>query len=347
MNRLARYAAIGALALAAPLVLYCATPIFLAVVSLGEICPYSPFGTSLCARSAPAVSGLQPVARASPTLRALGRLAFAASTENGSPLDLYTINADGTGLRNVTKSVEADDRSPSWAPDGLSIAFNGGQGDARDIHVIDVASGSARNLTKGDGINYDPAWSPDGRQIVFASERTDDQTGEYDDNFELYARRQDGEVAKLTRNDADDVDPVWSPDGAVIAFSSKRDGNWEIYAMNADGSGQRNLTNDPADDEEPAWSPDGGKIVFVSDRDDRAELYVMNSDGSAAHGLTKATTIPTGKSSPAWSPDGRRLAFLNPPDQGIYVVKADGSDGRKVITGVDPAGGLAWQPAAG
>ena len=66
----------------------------------------------------------------------------------------------------------------------------------------------------------------------------------------------------------------------LIAFASNRDGNFEIYVMNPDGSGQTNITNNPASDNYPAWSPDGSKIAFSSDRDGNAEIYVMNADGS-------------------------------------------------------------------
>ena len=69
-----------------------------------------------------------------------------------------------------------------------------------------------------------------------------------------------------------------------IAFESMRDGDVEIYVMNADGSGQTRLTNNPAVDRDPAWSPDGRQIVFASTRDDslvgNVEIYVMNADGS-------------------------------------------------------------------
>src|SRR6185436_11226570 len=60
--------------------------------------------------------------------------------------------------------------------------------------------------------------------------------------------------------------PAWSPDGRKLAFVSERDGNAEIYVMNADGSAQENLTRQPANDSHPAWSPDGRKIAFVSRR---------------------------------------------------------------------------------
>ena len=79
--------------------------------------------------------------------------------------------------------------------------------------------------------------------------------------------------------------PAWSPDGRKIAFTSERDGNSEIYLMNADGSGQRSLTLNLAYDGDPAWSPDGQKITFVSNRDGRYAVYVMNADGSGQRSL--------------------------------------------------------------
>ena len=66
----------------------------------------------------------------------------------------------------------------------------------------------------------------------------------------------------------------------TIAFETDRDGNFEVYAMNADGADQTNLSNNAASDRDPAWSPDGSKIAFESDRDGNFEIYVMNADGS-------------------------------------------------------------------
>jgi Tol biopolymer transport system component len=110
----------------------------------------------------------------------------------------------------------------------------------------------------------------------------------------------------------------------TIAFTSSRDGNNEIYVMNADGSGVTRLTDNPAIDQDPAWSPDGTRLAFTSTRDGNYELYVMNADGS---GVTRLTTDPARDQHPAWC--GTRIAFDSDrylqqmPD--IYVMNDDGT----------------------
>ncbi len=91
-----------------------------------------------------------------------------------------------------------------------------------------------------------------------------------------------------------------APSTGKIAFTSARDGNDEVYVMNAAGSGQTNLTNNLlAADFEPAWSPDGTQITFLSNRDGNFEVYVMNADGS---GQTRLTDDPELDRDPAWLP---------------------------------------------
>ena len=130
---------------------------------------------------------------------------------------------------------------------------------------------------------------------------------------------------------------------AQIAFSSNRDGNWEIYVMDADGENQQNLTNNPSDDRDPSWSPDGKRITFFSNRDGHAidgrptsEIYVMDADGSNPQNLTND---PHDDRYPSWSPDGKRIAFASsrvafdgkiPQSLEIYVMDADGRNQQRL-----------------
>ena len=109
-----------------------------------------------------------------------------------------------------------------------------------------------------------------------------------------------------------------------IAFASNRDGNYEIYTMNADGTGQTRLTNNAAFDVAPAWSADGTKIAFSSDRDGNYEIYSMNSDGTGQTRLTNNGAVDFG---PAWSPDGTKIAFGSSRDGNdeIYSMASNGS----------------------
>ena len=105
--------------------------------------------------------------------------------------------------------------------------------------------------------------------------------------------------------------PWPTPDNSTvsrIAFATNRDGNWEVYVMNADGSNPHNLTNNPGTDSHPSWSPDGSKIAFQSERDGNWEIYVMNADGSEQTRMTNDRGIDR---SPAWSPDGAKIAFVS------------------------------------
>src|SRR5687767_4885353 len=117
---------------------------------------------------------------------------------------------------------------------------------------------------------------------------------------------------RLTDSPSLDEYPTWSPDGEQIAFMSHRDGNWEIYVMNADGSDSRRLTDNPQGDNSPAWSPDGSWIAYSSDlivaREVNSEIYVVKPDGSDA---TALTDNPGGDEFPTWSPDGQQLVFVS------------------------------------
>src|SRR4051794_35221058 len=167
---------------------------------------------------------------------------------------------------------------------------------------------------------------------------------------------------QLTEVRADDAQSAGSPDGRRIAFKSRRNGNNELYVMNAAGSDETRLTpanpnprpvlERPGDERYPSYSPDGSKSVFRGDHDlvDHSgdeELYLMNADGT---GIVQLTHNDVFDSAPAFSPDGTKLAFESARDSGdalvldIYVMDADGSDARRLTA--DPAHDEApiWSP---
>ncbi len=123
-------------------------------------------------------------------------------------------------------------------------------------------------------------------------------------------------ATRLTHSAAFDASPAWSPDGRHIAFDSNRDGIFEVYVMNADGSGVTRLTGNGGGN--PAWSPDSRRIAFDSYHDGNREIYVMNADGS---GVTRLTHNPADDGYPSWSPDGQRITFDSTRDgnREIYV----------------------------
>src|SRR3972149_7061239 len=146
---------------------------------------------------------------------------------------------------------------------------------------------------------------------------------------------------RLPPDPSEDSVPVWSLDGTRIAFSTTRDGNYEIYVMNADGSGQTRLTNDPAIDFDLAWSPDGTKIAF-SGANPSADIYVMNPDG----GQTRLTSAPAGDVDPLWSPDSGKIAFTSfrTGNSEIFMMNADGSAQLNLSNDLAPDSEANWQP---
>ena len=139
-------------------------------------------------------------------------------------------------------------------------------------------------------------------------------------------RSSEKTITRLTNNDAFDSGTSWSHDGTKIAFISERDGNSEIYVMNANGTNQTNISNNISNNDTwldtPSWSPDGTKIVFESKHVDYLdyEIYVMNADGTNQTNISNNDAFDY---SPSWSPDGTKIAFTFERDGNaeIYVYR--------------------------
>ena len=138
-------------------------------------------------------------------------------------------------------------------------------------------------------------------RIAFASNRI---SGPGVDNpeadYEIFTMNPDGtKLKQLTKNNADDGEPAWSPNGKQIAFTSGRDNNDEIYTMNADGSNQTNRTKAPSNQFSAAWSPDGKQIAYQSFQDGNFEVYTMNANGT---NHTNRTASGAREFQPDWQP---------------------------------------------
>ena len=129
-----------------------------------------------------------------------------------------------------------------------------------------------------------------------------------------------------------------------ILFWSNRDGNQQIYSMDADGSNQINISDNAFNDSQPRWSPDGSRVIFKTTRDGNMEIYVMNADGSNPINLTNDVGIDR---YPSWSPDGSQIVFDTTRDGGnrdIYVMDADGSNPTRLTTDAAVDYGAHWSP---
>lgn len=136
--------------------------------------------------------------------------------------------------------------------------------------------------------------------------------------------------------------PTWAkaPTTAKIVFPSNRNGNWDIWTMNPDGSDPVNLTQDAAADFSPVWSPTGEQILFVSNRKGGESLYLMDADGSNVRRVLDNWHSSSGAT---WSPDGKRIASVS--DGVLYIATIDGKSVEPVAqTGLRSVGYPAWSP---
>ena len=174
-----------------------------------------------------------------------------------------------------------------------------------------------------------------------------------DGDYAIFAMSADGGGQKrLTESVGDpsspaglffQTEPAWSPDGSRIAFSSKREGSFDIYEMSAAGTGTRRLTATGADDGHPSWSPGGERIVFS--RGAPADLYLMNADGS---GVRPLVVDPADDTQPTWSPDGRWIAFTRKAAgtsiRELWLVRPDGTGIRQLTSLGAVSDAPAWSP---
>ncbi|MDI6780701.1 MAG: carboxypeptidase regulatory-like domain-containing protein [bacterium] len=214
----------------------------------------------------------------SPAISPDGSMIAFVSCRDGNN-EIYLMNIDGscrmrmtnTGINEYTPAFS----SFSSSPDGKQLIFCSETG----IFVMNIDSKSILSLTDGINSLSHPSFSPDGQKIVFAS------------NGNIYTMASDSRLqpptmltslSDLSGLSVVNIDPCFSPDGTKIAFASDRDGNFDIYLMNSDGTNQTMVTNDSNKNTKPAFSPDGTKLIFCSfcpQIDGNNRLFTIDTDG--------------------------------------------------------------------
>ena len=264
----------------------------------------------------------------------MGVIAFHS---NRSGIDrIYAINPDGTDLRVLTNE-SGKTMFPKWSSDGDRLAYTADRENGTRIAFLDLNDPNPPLVWVGFAFKDTAfSWSPDGRTLAYHGTLKPTQQND------IYMKGPNhSELTPITSNAGRNESPAWSPDGRQIAFQTDRDGNWEIYVMDVDGSGPVNLTRNGSADRLPAWSPDGRMIAFTSDRDGNDEIYVMNKDGS---GVKRLTNAPGQDSYPSWSPDSKAIAFESnrSGNLDLFVMNSDGSNVHNVTNNTANDGAPSW-----
>jgi Tol biopolymer transport system component len=179
-------------------------------------------------------------------LRGGNQIVF-SSTRAGPP-NIFIMNADGTGQRQLTHGTNAASLTPVGSPTGRQVLFaRATPTEPPKLWLMNVDGTGQRQLTPaGPWEDIDPAWSVDERQIAFSSNRLG--------SYEIFLMGADGSNPTALTNQAGfDWTPTFSPDNRYIAWTASRAGNPDVWVMNKDGSGKTRLTTDPAFDGFPDW----------------------------------------------------------------------------------------------
>jgi Tol biopolymer transport system component len=260
----------------------------------------------------------------------------------------------------IFRSAHTATGGPSWSADGRRISFMRYHWDesgnvSSGLYVMNADGSGQRRFSDALDPNRDvnPILSPGWRKIAFHRNPCWAVQGACTGNSTIYVMNADGsDRHRLARGGSTKLNAVgqrvggddgyaWSPNGRRLAFISDRNGSFEIYVVNADGSEQRSLGRGGG----PSWSPDGRKIAFVRSVRDRygtprgEEVWVMNADGSGERALGRG-------GGPVWSPDGRKIAFRSERTgkAELFLVNVDGSGQRNLSRNPAADGDPIWSP---
>ncbi|MFH1416914.1 MAG: hypothetical protein ABII12_01315 [Planctomycetota bacterium] len=169
-----------------------------------------------------------------------------------------------------------------------------------------AATDVRQHTSPGEGADFDPDVDPTGKQLVFASTR-------HSRHSHLYTKSIDGAVVtQITDESADDAQPAFSPDGKLIAFTSDRGGQWDIWVVDTNGRNPIQITRNPMPELHPSWSPDGKRLVYcrLNSKENRGELWVADLENPGVKRFIGEGLFPD------WSPTGDKIVYQRARERG-------------------------------
>jgi TolB protein len=224
------------------------------------------------------------------------RLAYV--THSGNHYTLWVADADGGNAQPAFSSTESI-ISPTWSPDGRSIAYVSFESRKPVVYVQNVASGRRQLLANFKGSNSAPAWSPDGRTLAVTLSLVG--------GSQLYriSAGGGGSPQRITQSQSIDTEPRFSPNGQQIYFVSDRGGAPQIYRMPAGGGSAQRVTFQGNYNVSPALSPDGRWMAYISRSSGNYQLHIMD----LSSGQISALTDTTDDASPSFAPNSRLIVY--------------------------------------
>ncbi|MDR0479362.1 MAG: Tol-Pal system beta propeller repeat protein TolB [Burkholderiaceae bacterium] len=255
-------------------------------------------------------------------------------TRVGNRYTLWVADADGANAQPALLSVESI-ISPTWSPDGRSLAYVSFESRKPVVYVQDVATSRRRLLANFRGSNSAPAWSPDGRMLAV--------TLSLAGGSQLYLiNASGGQPQRITQSSSIDTEPRFSPDGRQIYFVSDRGGAPQIYRMPAGGGEAQRLTFDGNYNVSPALSPDGRWLAYIARSGDSYRLRVMDLTSSQSTDITDTND----DSSPSFAPNSRLIVYATRQGGGTALMTTT-VDGKIRARLTAPPGNIrepAWGP---
>lgn len=271
------------------------------------------------------------------------RIAYVTRLLGGSAsvrFNLWIADSDGENARAALTSHESI-ISPSWSPDGMSLAYVSFEARKPIVYVHELKTGRRRIVADFKGSNSSPSWSPDGRHLLVTLSK--------DGGSHLFLISAQGgqEARKLPGSSRIDTEGVFSPDGKSIYFVSDRGGNPQIYRMSMDDGVTERITYSSDYSISPAISPNGAKLAFIS-RSGRRSFRLCVQD--LASGVMQAITDTQADERPSFSPNGKQIIYATQIARGglmqeaLMTTNLDGSVKSKLIAASGDVREPAWGP---